>query len=332
MQEERATLEENKKNKFGLVDALKLSLSLVLLGIVIWKAGPRQLLQGILQADKLYLMLSVVFILLSHFTGILRWKLLSGSLGIRAKYIKFMVLHFLGLYYNNFLPTGIGGDFVKAHYLGKSSRFHKALLSVSLDRYVGLLVLLVVASFAATMQPQDDFHRTLSYITWGIFVLFAFGGLFALLFSNLFVKILDRFNLHKFAGMAKELIELIRGFLSDHKTMIAAFFISVVSQAWSILAVHEISLAVGGTTEVASMFVIVPLVLMVNVLPISFGGLGTREFVFLSLLSKAYIASNMTPAAANLAAAQVPVLWLVVNIMVSLPGLASTSLISRMRS
>src|SRR5207247_817835 len=110
----------------------KILIGMGLLALVIYWADPAKLLHNIINADRWHLTAAFLFVLISYFLGIKRWQVLSRSLGIEVKFYRFVVLHFLGLFCNNILPSGIGGDFVKAYYLSKPDQKHKSLLSVML--------------------------------------------------------------------------------------------------------------------------------------------------------------------------------------------------------
>lgn len=314
-------------SKLSLI--VKFALGIGLLVLVLYWADPAKVYHRIMNADGKHLAAAFMLCWGSYLMGIKRWQILSRSLGIEASFNRFVALYFLGLFCNNFLPTGIGGDFVKAHFLGKSRQTHTSYLSVMLDRYVGLLVLLVVASLMAFTLPPDDFHNKLAVITWVTFFAMLVGGIVGLKFSERFAVILERFEKKRLADQVRELSSLIIGFFRDYRVVSGTFLLSIGAQAFCILAVHQLSLAVGARGAVSSFFIIVPLVLIISVLPISFGGLGTREFAFVYMLSRIFIQGGMEKDTAEGAAAGVAFLWLIVNLLSSLPGAPSYPLLSK---
>jgi glycosyltransferase 2 family protein len=321
------------KIKSVTIGIAKVGVGLALLGMVIYLADPQKLWVGIRDANRWHLMLSILLVFASYLVGVVRWQLLSRSLGIyNVGFWQFLVLHFLGIFCNNFLPTGIGGDVVKAYYLGKAGRQHESYLSVMLDRYVGLLVLLLVAALVSLLQPAEGFYRQLAYASWGILILFVGGGLGTLLGTDILTKLLNRYGKEALGNKIKEINLLMRGLITNYPTLLKALGLSIFSQAFIILAVYELSLAAGAQTSAVAMFIIVPLVLLVNALPISIGGLGTRELAFVYLLSQVYLLAGMDQNTARNAAAVVAVLWLVVMLFTSLPGAAGYSFISRLSS
>ena len=78
----------------------------------------------------------------------LRWWLLLRAQSIFIDYWVAVRLHFLGLFYNNFMPSSVGGDFIRAWYVTKhTDKKFVAALSVFVDRAIGLLSTIVIAIF-----------------------------------------------------------------------------------------------------------------------------------------------------------------------------------------
>lgn len=106
-------------------------------------------LVGIFQSMSLAVFaLALGFFVVSQFIIALRWWLLLRVQTIFISYFAAVRLHFLGLFYNNFMPGSVGGDFVRAWYATKhTDRRFEAALSVFFDRAVGLLSTLTIAIF-----------------------------------------------------------------------------------------------------------------------------------------------------------------------------------------
>jgi len=77
-----------------------------------------------------------------------RWWLLLRTQSIFIDLWPAARLHFLGLFYNNFMPGAVGGDLLRAWYVTRHTdkKFH-AVLSVFVDRIVGLLGSVIIAVF-----------------------------------------------------------------------------------------------------------------------------------------------------------------------------------------
>jgi uncharacterized protein (TIRG00374 family) len=79
-----------------------------------------------------------------------RWYLLLKPLGIETSFPRIVSLYYLGMYFNFFLPSAIGGDVFKVYYLNKETgRLSASTASVFLDRDVGMGGLLIAATLVA---------------------------------------------------------------------------------------------------------------------------------------------------------------------------------------
>ena len=77
-----------------------------------------------------------------------RWWLLLRSQSIFIPFLPVVRLLFLGLFYNNFMPSSVGGDLLRAWYVTKhTNKRFEAALCVFVDRIIGLLSTLVIAAF-----------------------------------------------------------------------------------------------------------------------------------------------------------------------------------------
>jgi hypothetical protein len=114
------------------------TLSEVLLGLKIWVLGG---------AVGLFLLSQIIFVI--------RWRLLLKVQSVDIKLPVAIRLHFLGLFYNNFLPSSVGGDLLRAWYVTKHThRRFAAASSVFVDRAVGLAGMILMAAFCYWFLPD----------------------------------------------------------------------------------------------------------------------------------------------------------------------------------
>src|SRR5437667_3955079 len=77
-----------------------------------------------------------------------RWHVLLKVQKIHLTLPRLTGLFFIGMFYNQFLPGGTGGDIIKSYYLLKETPDKKAgaLLAVVFDRFIGLVALVAVTA------------------------------------------------------------------------------------------------------------------------------------------------------------------------------------------
>jgi uncharacterized protein (TIRG00374 family) len=74
-----------------------------------------------------------------------RWHLVLRALAVRLPFSATLRQFAIGLFFNNFLPSTIGGDSAKIFYLGRLEGYSRAAASVFADRVLGLTLMLFVA-------------------------------------------------------------------------------------------------------------------------------------------------------------------------------------------
>ena len=85
-----------------------------------------------------YLIAAVALYYIVQCLSAYRWYLLLKPPDIEIGFLRILSLYYLGMYFNFFLPSAIGGDFFKVYYLNKETgRLSASTASVFVDRDVG---------------------------------------------------------------------------------------------------------------------------------------------------------------------------------------------------
>jgi uncharacterized membrane protein YbhN (UPF0104 family) len=234
---------------------LKLSLSLLALAYVLGKIDPGRLLELLRQISPPYLLAAFLFFNLSKIVSSLRLNRFFRSLGLNLTEIEALRLYYIGMFYNLFLPGGIGGDGYKI-YLLKKHRGHgmgELLSATLLDRISGLAPLLFFAGILFLFSRYAELFPWLRRLDW--------AGLLSLwptlwaLYRYLFPRFRPVFLSTTLLGALTQLLQL--------------------ASAWALGRALGLE---GMMTELLTLFLLSS---VAAVLPISVGGIGIREFVFL---------------------------------------------------
>ena len=135
-----------KANK-KVTTVFKIVISTVLIYFILTKINVQEIKEILLESDFLYLFLAAFFFVVSKLISALRLNLYFHVLHIPLKQKSNLALYILGMFYNLFLPGGIGGDAYKGYLLKKTFQVAtKKIVSVLvLDRLGGLLLLFTYA-------------------------------------------------------------------------------------------------------------------------------------------------------------------------------------------
>jgi uncharacterized membrane protein YbhN (UPF0104 family) len=77
---------------------------------------------------------------------VFKWGLVLGAIGLRVPFWSRAEQYLLGMFFNNFLPTMIGGDAARVYYLGRQEGYATVATSILVDRSLGFLSMALAGS------------------------------------------------------------------------------------------------------------------------------------------------------------------------------------------
>ncbi|HKQ31433.1 MAG TPA: lysylphosphatidylglycerol synthase transmembrane domain-containing protein, partial [Burkholderiales bacterium] len=216
-----------------------------------------------------------------------RWWLLLRHTGENVAWRQILPSYYLGLFFNNLLPTGVGGDVVRTVHLSRRGFDLKALAaSMIMDRAVGLFVMVLAATACAawiSVIPLDDMVRRSALIVFSVCL-----GAAALAFSPWTGTLLKWFTRYvrntRFRRGALESLMLCYSYRTDPALLVFAALLSLAAQSLAIFSYILLGRGIGLDLAPIAYFVVIPMVFMAAMLPISLGGLGVREGALVGLL------------------------------------------------
>ena len=258
------------KSKFNLKKLLKPLLQLLVTGLALYlvlrKTDIAKLFGIIQSANPWYLLLSLFFFNISKLFNAVRLNRFFKAIGIELSALYNLKLYYLGMFYNLFLPGGIGGDGYKIYVLQKNHgmKMIDVFHAVLWDRISGTIALVFLS--VILLLPSTFALKLPQLVPYAWLLLGAVYPL-ALLLNKLFYK--------QFIGVFT--ITALESMLVQIAQVISAFFIL---QAISLQAHHIDYLAIFLMSTVAT------------ILPITIGGAGTREVTFYYLLNFIKLETN----------------------------------------
>ncbi|MDB6147776.1 MAG: hypothetical protein JWO45_1440 [Spartobacteria bacterium] len=247
-------------------------------------------------ADYRWVAAGILSYILVELSAAVRWQILLRVQKIHLSFNRVSGLFLIGMFYNQFLPGGTGGDIVKSYLLLKETKKKAgALLAVVFDRLIGL-VALVVITVALVSLRFDLLWRTPVTVESGVTPRQLLVLLFILLGSSitglLTSFIVSGFNLfhklpHKFPGREK-LIEISAAYHLYARHWIAsllAFGVSLVAHLATFTTFLCVAYAFRAAVPVIDFFAVLPIERTITALPISFAGVGLREQILQVMLN-----------------------------------------------
>ncbi len=273
-----------------LLTTLQVGITLTVLVLVFRDPAKRAEMAKVLAgADRWWLFAGFAVYGIVEVIAGLRWHLLLRVQGIGLARGRLVALLLVGLFFNFFIPGGTGGDVVKVFYLLKETPGQRApaLLSVFVDRLIGVIALTFIAGFFAVTRWHwlISSPETARYV-WPVLIFLgsSLGGLH-------FTFIVTRHNLiHKLPARMPgrdKLAELAVAYNLYGKawtTTLAAFFLSIAAHvgyfAVFYCAAESFRVAGARIPTLGELCAILPIVNTITAMPISLGGIGVREGLF----------------------------------------------------
>jgi uncharacterized membrane protein YbhN (UPF0104 family) len=220
--------------------------------------------------------------LVVHLLGVVKWRLLINTAGADLSFLQSVRCYYLGLFGNIFLPSLVGGDFVRAGAAFRHSRSKPAIVLGSLfDRVQDVVALAAVAAVAALFLPRslDPHSQRLFWMVGGILV--AAGGVGV---GSLFVIPARRFPFR----IRRIMVKLRRGILSMYSRpgrMLLGFVFGVCLQICQAAINAWLGEAAGLPIGFGLWLFAWPLAKFLALIPITQGGIGVREVALVGLLA-----------------------------------------------
>jgi glycosyltransferase 2 family protein len=268
-----------------LLLAAKLSVSVALLGYLFFTTDRDALQRRMRTGDTFYLVAAMALYGLTLAIAVWRWRLLLHTQGYRASMGRLSATYLVATFFNNFLPSNIGGDVIRVRDSNKlTGSTTTSLAVVAIDRILGLGALYVLALgayLAAGPQLRD--------LAGARPALLALGVLFAGLAYVFFRPGTARRVMAAVGGThlpwAQARFEQVQGAVHVYREEVAAvwaaFAGSIALQALVVYYYFFVGRALHIPVALSACFLIVPLCTLVQTLPISFNGWGVRESVFI---------------------------------------------------
>lgn len=294
---------------------LRTTISLVFLAALAFmmKDDLPQIARILASVNKRLFALSALICLSTAFILAKRLQLIFEAEDLKLRMAASSNLTFIGYFFNNFLPTSVGGDIVKAMCAARlTGQTVKSVTSVLLDRMFGLFTFILIPSVSLLFMLKHMPSRKVpvivySFLAISIFIFFALFNKHLASRFKFMGNVLDR---SRHGAKVKRVFEGLHAF-KRHKGVVAqAMGLSLIGQSVSIFSLYCASLALGAEPQILYLYLLVPIVHLISMLP-SLNGLGIREHAYVIFLS---------PYMGREYAAALGVVWLAFLFMFSVIG------------
>lgn len=246
--------------------------------------------------DPNWILAAVVWIVISILVSVPKWGLVLASLGIHLSYGELWRAYWAGLFFNNLLPSSIGGDALRIWWAGQSSGDHPGAATSVITERILATTGLALTGLAGALLAVDPDRRAIGLFGLLVIISLALMGLIAWGKTPRWVQRSHRRSLSFLNDMAGHGGKFGR----QWRRLITVGALSVVFQVAVVAVNYCIFRSLGvKTLPFEDLLYIVPFISAVSMLPVGINGFGLREGAYVLTLA-AYQIPAATAVSASL--------------------------------
>jgi len=218
----------------------------------------------------------------AHLVAAAKWRVLLRACGARVGRIDALAAHGAGLFANNWLPSVVGGDVVRAAVLARRHPGLAAPVVASIaDRVIDLGASLGLAAAGVLASGSAESGPALPLLRWATVLLVLGSAAAGLLLWKLDLTRLPE----RLAGPLGRLREVSAALAAHPAGALAATLLSLAVQTALIALNLALARAMGIEAGLGPWLIAFPLAKIAALAPVSLGGLGVREAAQAALLA-----------------------------------------------
>ncbi len=269
---------------------LRFVVSFGLMGVILYLF--REQLPAVLQHLKEVQVLYFFMALMVFFAGLLavayRLRFVIQVQGTKLSVGAAYYVNLIGLFFNNVLPSSVGGEMMKAYYLYKGTEGSISVFSaVVVDRLFGLVTMLLISiSTIFFFDSAQGSHKIMGSIVMltaatATFAIFVFNKKIVDTLCQLHIPLLPAIFIEKIREIYRAMYEY-----REHRGIFGkCMALTILGQTTFIIANFLLARSLAVEIPLAFFFFFVPILLLMGAAP-SVNGIGVREATFLFYLTE----------------------------------------------
>lgn len=267
----------------------KTVVSIILLAWVLTRVDIEQAWQQFQNLSLPFIAFALLYYTFLQWLSCIRWQIVLQATRHSAPMGTLLSSYFAGMFLNIFLPGALGGDVYRIYRVAKVTKDSEAaLVSVFLERFTGLAALSALAIIG--LPPAFQLIGR-----WDIILIFfscvgaLVGGVLLIVSPQLLriaEPILHKLRLDSIAARFAKIQLLLRQFAQHRQALLSSIVLSLILQFGIVYYHYFIAQQLGIEVSFLALLVFIPIIVVVTLLPISLGGLGLKEGLWVYLFSR----------------------------------------------
>ena len=253
-----------------------------------WTLDLEKIIGNIRGVRSIFLLYAAIPYLLFIIISAWRWQILLDFKKFGIRFSETIKIYFVSLFFNNFLPTTVGGDMLRVGYTMKGRRAD-ALATVLVDRilgFVGLFIFALIAVLYLLIEKKETEFLPFMIIGFMIVVIITYV-FFSERAYSFFSPVISKLKFFKMGERINRLHEAGTDFGNAWGPISVCVAQSVVIQAMLAIAPYYVLRGMAHQeVSLLSFFIYVPIINVISMIPVSLNGLGVRENSYVILFSR----------------------------------------------
>lgn len=274
--------------KRNLILSGKIVVSFFLLIYLFNKTDIVNILSAMKSARIPLLILSFSLISVGFILSSLRWKILLDAQNIRISMWKLTKYYLVGSFFNNFLPTTIGGDIFRTYEVSKSSgSMTQSFAIIMVERLTGIFALIVYSILGLQIGYSTFGNFLMVWVAGSVFIISMIILILGVRLQGGVLKENTNTNIFsKARSMINKVLYTIYLYKDKKKVLFKALILGFILQFNVIIFFYLISCSLDLKPQFYYFLIIIPLIHIILMFPVSINGIGIRENIFIFFLSK----------------------------------------------
>jgi len=284
--------------KDKLKTILKITISIGLITYLFTqKVDTTELVNNFKLINWVYIPVIFLTIVIHYVVSSFRWKsLLIHHKSNEVSRFYLFKLYFIGAFFNNFMPTSIGGDVYKVYRLGKKIDDPiTSFSSVFTERFTGILMLVFIGLLSMSKT-----------IGWGVLILLVW------MVAGFYIGMNILRILSKKIKFLKKLYDSLMTYKDYPKVLFFAMFTSLIIQFLSIMTQYITFMSVGIQLPIFYCLMVFPIITLAGFFIPSINGIGVQDALYVSMFSFVGVSAST--------AVSVSIIYHMIRMSVSLIG------------
>ncbi len=267
----------NERNKRRLWLALKICVTFGAFAFLLTRQPLDELLSAVRELSIGAVLVAFGLQLVGLAVGALRWAILMRAYGVvqLPNILQLARVYLIGLFYNTYVPGGIGGDVLRGVVTRRAfgeEGATSALAVVFVERALGLAGVLILSSAAASIHARGRFDNVLPISVLGLVAVGAF--IVALALGRKFAHLAPHFAQRILSALPR---------LVSYPPFLVAVVMSVLTQSVIALIGHVLLVSIYPQAHPLDSFVAMPLAAAAGYFPATIAGIGPRDIALVEL-------------------------------------------------